>query len=64
MTKIIKFHHHKVVKSYYEDIEFEDTLKKLLTDMVNKIEDKSLDDGTYTIKRNQKGKEDIKLKIL
>ena len=56
MTKIIKFHHHKVVKSYYEDIEFENALKKLLTDMVNKIEDKSLIDGSYTIQRNQKEK--------
>ena len=56
MTKIIKFQHHKVVKSYYEDIEFENTFNKLLTDMVNKIEDKSLIDGTYTIQRNQKEK--------
>tara|TARA_B100000989_G_scaffold211216_1_gene160292 strand:- start:781 stop:948 length:168 start_codon:yes stop_codon:yes gene_type:complete len=45
-----------LIMSDNKDKEFENTLKELLTDMVNKIEDKSLIDGTYTIQRNQKGK--------
>ena len=45
-----------LIMSDIKDKEFENALKELLTDMINKIEDKSLIDGTYTIQRNQKGK--------
>ena len=40
------------IMSDNKDKEFENALKELLTDMVNKIEDKSLIDGTYKIQRN------------
>ena len=39
-----------------KDKDFENDLKELLTDMLDKSDNKTLIDGTYTIQRNSEGK--------
>lgn len=39
-----------------KDKDFEKDLKELLIDMLDKLDDKSLIDGTYTVQRNFEGK--------
>lgn len=36
--------------------DFEKDLKELLTDMLDKLDNKTLIDGTYTVQRNSEGK--------
>ena len=42
--------------SHKKDKDFEKDLKELLTDMLDKLDNKNLIDGTYTAQRNSEGK--------